>query len=167
LGAEENKAIIRRYVDEAWRRNNPEAVDDHVAPDAVFHDLARQGLPAGPEGVKQSIRDFWSAMPDMDMRIDDIIAEGDTIAFRWTAWGTHLGDLQGVPPSRRNTDVTGIVYARLRDGRIVEGWQEMDVLGMLTRLRILPKGGMPRPMVKAMYLGQRLADRIKEARRRR
>jgi steroid delta-isomerase-like uncharacterized protein len=164
VGPEENKAIIHRYIDDAWRRNNPDVVDEVVAPDAVFHDLARQGLPAGPEGVKQTIRDFWTAFPDLTMRIDEMVAEDGVIAFRWRSEGTHLGELQGVPPSGRHTHIDGMVFARLRDGRIVEGWQEMDILGMLQRLRVLPKGGMPKPVVKLMYLGQRLGDRIKEAR---
>ena len=161
---EKNKEIIARYIDEAWRKGNLAALDEFVAEDAVFHDLVRQGKPAGRAAVRASMAEFRTGFPDMDMQVFDMIAEGDLVSFRWRSEGTHLGDLQGVPPSGRSGALDGIVMVRLRDGIIVEGWQEIDLMGMLQRLRILPSGGMPRPMVKAMYAAQNLGDRLRNRR---
>lgn len=158
---EENKAIVHRYFMEAWGQGNTALVEEVVAPDAVFHDMVRQGLPPGRAGVLESMRTFQQGFSDMTYHIYDMIAEGDLVSFRFTSEGTHTGDLQGVPPTGRRETVHGMVLVRMRDGQIVEGWMEMDLMGLLQRLRVLPKGGMPRPVMKAMFFAQRLGDRLR------
>lgn len=157
---EENKAIIRRYFEGAWGRGEDALIDEHVAEDAVLHDLVRQGLPPGRAGVRASLQAFRDGFPDMTVEMHDLIAEGDLVAFRFHSEGTHTGEMRGVLPTGRRASLDGLVLTRLRDGQIVEGWAELGLMDMLQELRVLPAGGMPKPMQRIMMLVQRLRDRL-------
>ncbi len=136
MSAEENKAIIRRWVD-AWHSRNVAAVDDFVTSDYVRHD---PNLPEvrGPAAEKQLMTMFLSALPDLHFTIEDLVAEGDTVVARYTARGTHQGELLGIPPTNRHVAISVLEIYRLVDGKIAEQWVTMDALGMMQQLGVIP-----------------------------
>lgn len=142
---EANKAIMRQYLDGFWNKTDPTAIDRFVAPDVVLHDQADAAV-KGLAGLKLNARMLHGAMPDFRMTIDDLIAEGDRVVIRWTGRGAHRGDFQGIPPTHQRAAWTAISIVRIADGKIVEGWQEMDLFGLLQQLGVVPKGSLPAPM---------------------
>lgn len=135
--SKENKDLVRRFFEEVWNKGNPDALDEIDAPDVVNHN-APDGLPPGVEGSKVFVRMYLSAFPDTRFTIDDQIAEGDRVVTRWTAEGTHKGDLMGIPPTGKHVTVTGIGISRIAGGRVVESWGEFDELGMMQQLGVVP-----------------------------
>jgi len=91
---EKNKAIIRRVLEEVWNKGNTSLIDEIVATDFVDH--TPTGDVPGPRGFEQQVRGFRNAFPDLRFTLEDIIAEKDKVVARWTACGTHKGDLMGV-----------------------------------------------------------------------
>ncbi|HLX55642.1 MAG TPA: ester cyclase, partial [Ktedonobacteraceae bacterium] len=91
------------------------------------------------EAQKQRIAGFHKAIPDLTFAIDDLFAEGDRVVFRITLRGTHQGVFMGAAPTGKQITVTAIDIARLEDGKIVEHWGEMDMLGMMQQLGLIPK----------------------------
>jgi steroid delta-isomerase-like uncharacterized protein len=137
MAAEELKAIARRYIEEVWNNGNLVLIDELFTPDYINHS-PNVGQMAGPEGLKQLIATFRRAAPDLHLTINDMIAEGDRVVTRWTAQGTHQGELMGVPPTGKQIAVTAIVIDRIVDGRIVEHWAGRDDLGLFQQLGLIP-----------------------------
>ena len=138
--SEENKAITRHAIEEVWNKHNLAAIDEIYAPDAVNHTLP-PGLPKGVEGNKAFTNMFLSAFPDTKMTVEQQIAEGDKVATRWIAQGTHKGELMGIPATGKQVTVTGISIERIAGGRIVETWDEFDQMGMMQQLGVIPAPG--------------------------
>ena len=137
--SEENKAKSRRVIDEAFNAGKFDALDDVVAENVVDHDPAMPpGLPEGREGLKQMIGGYRAAFPDIRITTDEVIAEGDLVAMRWTARGTHKGDLMGISPTGKQATVTGITIDRFENGVIAESWTNWDTLGLLQQLGVVP-----------------------------
>jgi steroid delta-isomerase-like uncharacterized protein len=133
---EENKALIRRYWQEASGRGLLAVMEEFLAPDVVSHPPA-SAIPEpvrGLDAFKQFIAAQFGAFPDMAVTVEDLIAEGDRVAARVTTRGTHAGDLMGLPPTGRQVEWSGISMTRHADGRIVEQWGEFDALGLLQQL---------------------------------
>src|SRR5215217_9538856 len=99
------------------------------------------GLPPGTEGLKQTITTCRTAFPDLKATLDDIFAEGDRVAYRWSTRGTHLGDWLGIPPTGYHMAATGITVFRIAGGKVVEGWTSMDLSPTDEELRWLTEGG--------------------------
>jgi steroid delta-isomerase-like uncharacterized protein len=137
VSAEENKAIIQS-VEEALNRGDWDAVDRLFAASYVDHDPSRAGLPPGPEGVKQAWSMFRAAFPDLQVTIEDMIAEGDKVAVRGVVRGTHQGELMGIPPTGKQVTATLIDVNRIESGKLVERWAEQDNLGMMQQLGVIP-----------------------------
>jgi len=137
--SEQNKAISRRLVEEAFNQGKLDVVDELVAPDFVNHDPSSPEEIRGPEGLKDFIRTYRSAFPDIRVRTEDQIAEGDKVVSRWTGGGTQQGELLGMPPSGKQATVTGISIDRLEGGKIIETWNNWDTLGMLQQLGAIPE----------------------------
>jgi predicted ester cyclase len=135
----ENKAIIRRLIDEVWNQRKLDVLDEIFAPNAVIYDPSVPGLSRGPEGAKQYVRLFCAAFPDTQVTADDIFAEGDKVALRWSSRGTHKGELMGIAPTGKQVTVTGQAIYRLANGKIEEDWIQGDVLGVLQQLGVVPK----------------------------
>lgn len=133
--SEQNVAVIRRLMDEVWNRKQFDVVDELFAPLApVFESGA--ALPPGPGGVKEVIRAFCAAFPDIRVDIDELIDAGDKVALRWRSVGTHLGELQGVPATNRKVTANGMAIYRFAEGKIVEEWMNTDTLGVLRQLGV-------------------------------
>ncbi|MGH8604627.1 MAG: ester cyclase [Gammaproteobacteria bacterium] len=134
----ENKAIIYRLIDEVWNQRKLDTLDEIVAPDAVIHSPTVPDLNRGPEGAKQYVRLFWDAFPDLQVTTDDIVAEGDKVALRWSAYGTHKGKLLSIAPTGKSMRITGQAIYSIVAGKIEEDWINADTLGMLQQLGIVP-----------------------------
>jgi len=131
---ETNKTIFQGMFDEVMNKGNLAVVDELFAADYVMHDPVSPIEVRGPEGFKQVAAMYAAAFPDMQSTIEDMIAEGDQVAFRWTLIGTHNGELMGIPATGRRITVTGISIYRLADGKLVETWPSYDALGMIQQL---------------------------------
>ena len=139
MSTEENKVNERRFVEEGWNQGNTAVFDELFAADYLGHDPS--GPLHGPEGFKQFYATYRTAFPDTHLTIEDQIAEGDTVASRWTATGTHQGPLMGIPPSGKRVRVTGMTISRYASGKIAQEWFSYDTLGMLQQLGAIPTPG--------------------------
>src|SRR5215204_7111265 len=136
--SEENKAIARRALEEVFSAGNLDVVDEIVSEDHVHHDPAMPEEGHGREHLKEFARMYRSAFPDVHVEIEDMIAEGDRVATRWVASGTHEGDLMGISPTGNRVTVVGTTIDRLVDGQIEETWDYYDALGMMRQLGAIP-----------------------------
>jgi len=135
--SEKNKTLSRRVNEECFNRGNLAVADELLAADYVDH-AAPPGLAAGVEGFKQLVAIYRTAFPDLQVTIEDQIAEGDRLATRFTASGTHQGELMGIAPTGKTVTVSGIAIERMVDNKIVEHWLVSDQLGMLQQLGVIP-----------------------------
>ena len=143
MSTEQNKIIIRRYLEdalEAVRGGNLAATDEYLAEGATFYDPGRPPS-IGREAQKQRSAALLNSFPDVRFVIEDMIAEGDRVAARWTMRATHTGSFMNIPPTGRQIVMTGITIYRLMDGKIVEAHSDLDQLGMLQQLGVIPTPG--------------------------
>lgn len=133
--SEEKKAVARRFLDELWNQSNFDVIEELLARDYNGHSST---VIRGPEGAMAFIPVARAAFPDFRFDILDQIAEGDKVATRWKIVGTHEGPFEGAPPSGRRVEMTGITIFRLAGGRLVEGWTNEDILGLLQQIGALP-----------------------------
>jgi predicted ester cyclase len=135
--SERNKAASRA-VFEIWTTGELPRLDQFVAPDVVHHDPYDPHGAEGIEGHRKTIAANRLAFPDMRITIEEQIAEGDMLATRWTSEMTHKGSLGGEQPSGNRVTISGITMERFREGKVVEAWRSMDVLGLLRQIGALP-----------------------------
>jgi steroid delta-isomerase-like uncharacterized protein len=133
MSTETNKDVYRRFIQRIFNEARFEELDDFLAPDYRIQE-APPGTPAGAEGVRQVVEMFRSAFPDLDITLDEVIAEGDTVAARSTLRGTHRGEFLGVAASRNSVSVNTLTMVRLRDGRLTESWVKNDVAALMRQL---------------------------------
>jgi steroid delta-isomerase-like uncharacterized protein len=133
-----DKARVLRLMDAIWNQRKLEVLDEIVAADYVRHDPAFPGEVRGPEGFKEYVRAMCTPFPDARIAIEDVIVEGERMAMRWTFTGTQSGDFVGIPASGKALTLTGISIIRIKEGRIAEGWDGYDALGMLRQLGVAP-----------------------------
>ena len=136
--AEENKAVVLRQEEEIFTRGNLDAAEEIYAPGYVGHDPSNPEDVRGPEAAKQAAADYRRAFPDLRVTVEDLIAEGDKVVARLRFRGTHLGDLEGIAPTGRRVDCTGIVVSRMEGGKIAEDWANFDDLGLMRQLGAIP-----------------------------
>ena len=137
--SETNKTVSRRFFEELFGKGNLAVADEIIAKDHVNSGPGSiPGLPTGPEGTKQLVTVYRNAFPDIRFTIDEQIAEGDKVMTRWSAHGTHQGELAGIPATGKTSTVTGIVIDRLVNGMIAESWAIFDQFGMLQQLGVIP-----------------------------
>jgi steroid delta-isomerase-like uncharacterized protein len=110
-------------------------VDEFVAPDVVEHNPVL-GVGPGREGFRQALEMLFSAFPDVQITVEDLITEGDTVVERWTAHATHRGDFMGIPATNKQVTVAGIDIYRYAGGKRVETWRQWDTLGLMQLGRV-------------------------------
>lgn len=138
MSAEENKAIIRQYTDEVFNRKDLGALERWLAAGFVDHGANQ---PPGIEPVRHNLSVFLAAFPDLEVVIDEQIAEGDKVANRYTIRGTHRGDLFGIAPTNREATWSEIDIVRLAEGKLVERWAVEDRLSQQQQLGLIPARG--------------------------
>jgi steroid delta-isomerase-like uncharacterized protein len=136
MSAEENKALVERFVEEFWNEGNMSAADKLMAVDAEIHMPTREVV--DPEGLKGFAESWRESFPDWYSTFEELIAEGDRVAERWTGRGTHLGELQGIPPTGKGVEAPGSVFYRIVDGKIVEFRGQLDMMSLMQQLGVIP-----------------------------
>ena len=140
MSAEENKATLRRFMEEAFGEGKPELVDELLDADFVRYDpYIEAGEVRGTQTVKENIVWFRNAFPDLSCTIEEQVAQGDKVVSRWTLRGTHRGDFFGVAGTGNRVEFTGIQIDRFdQGGKIVEERAEFDLLGAMRQMGAIP-----------------------------
>lgn len=133
---EENKAIVRQFFEEGPSKGNLRAANELLAPDFAIH----VPLPASPgvKGINEVITACRAAFEHLNVTVEDMIAEGNTVAARFTARGVHKGNFMNLPATGKPITMTGIEIFRIKDGKIIELWGEANLLGLMQQLGIVP-----------------------------
>jgi predicted ester cyclase len=139
MSTEENKMLVHRFFEELMNQRNLALADDLFAPEYVHH-FPDEDI-HGPDGVKQMDKGLLTTFPDWHISTDDVIAEGDKVVVRFTIHGTHEGEGFNISPTGKRVVYTGIDIFRIADGKIVEQWTEVDALGLLQQLGVVPTMG--------------------------
>ena len=127
------KLAARRLLEEPWR-GNWAVIDEVVAKTYVGHDPAEPDPIVGPAGLRAFAEQYIAAFPGGGISVDAQFGDGDTVVTRWTARGTHTGELAGIAPTGREVTVEGVTVSRVDGGKIVEEWRSWDRLGLLVQL---------------------------------
>jgi predicted ester cyclase len=133
MSSEQNKATVRRFYDEVINQKNLAVLDELYGDKYVSHDL-----PSERAALKRFIGSFHAAFPDGRITIDQMIAEGDSVALRATYRGTQTGALQDIPPTGKAVTVPAQDMYRLVEGKIVEHWGGPNQLSLLQQLGVVP-----------------------------
>ena len=135
-----NTTLVRRFFEEVFNGLNQDTADAIIDRDFMAHHPAFPGGIKGPAGILQMMRMFRGAFPDLTYTVDDLVAEGDKVAARWTATGTHRGDFMGVPAKDppATVKVVGIDLFRIDNGRLAEAWASSDMLGLMRQIGAVP-----------------------------
>jgi steroid delta-isomerase-like uncharacterized protein len=131
MSEEANKVLARRIVEEMWNTRNLNVVDEVYSPE----------FGGGHEAAKQFVAANLAAFPDMEITIQDQIAENDLVATRYVIHATHQGEFANIPPTGKSFTITGIEIHRFAGGKLIELWNIQDMLGALQQLEIIPKLG--------------------------
>jgi steroid delta-isomerase-like uncharacterized protein len=137
--SEENKALVKRWFEEVWNKGSEEAIDEMFDNEGIAHGLSDDtGSPLrGPVGYKPFFRRFHDAFPDIRVDVVDMVAEGDKVAARCVVTGKHQADTLGFAATNQPVEFTGVTIVRVRDGKIVEAWNNFDFMSMFQQLGAL------------------------------
>ena len=133
MSTDTNKALIRRHFDAIWNQGQLAVADEIVAPTYLSH-FPLPGQPPGIAGFKYAVQLLRTSFPDLQIIVEDLIAEGDKVVARLTAYGTHRATFRGIAPTGRAVKWAGIRIFRIADGKIVEHWANWDDLGLIQQL---------------------------------
>jgi len=133
MSPDQNKALLYRYIETVWHKENPAAVDDFLAPSYRRHRSPVKS-PLSREQQKDLLIGFRAAFPDVTIELEDVIAVGDKIAFRSTMRGTHQGKFLDIAPTGRKVIFSLLDIIRVEDGRFVEQWGGPDIFDLLQQL---------------------------------
>ena len=137
---EANNAIAEKFFNAVWNRGDFSVLDTLISPDAIDHSTVggKPKTEKGSASFQAIVSMFRSGMPDIRLTIDDEIYTGDRVVHRWTLVGTDTGGMMGMPPSGKQLTFTGTTIVRMQDGMIVERWANVDELGLLQQLGMVP-----------------------------
>jgi steroid delta-isomerase-like uncharacterized protein len=133
MSNESYKTLIMLYI-ELWKTGNLEIADEIFAPDYVDHTHPERA--PGPEPVKQEVQPFRASFPGASITIEQMIGEGDLVAFRFTMLGTHQRAFAGFPAAGKEVILTGMDFVRIADGKLVELWSCQDTLSWVLQLGV-------------------------------
>ena len=134
---EANRAMMRRWIEEGWNGRNVDLIDEIFATDVVEHDPGGMTI-NGADALKAHINGFLSALPDIRIFIQDLVAEGDVVVCRFNSTATHTGTLMNIPATGKSANVSGMLEFRYAEGKIAEVWAMYDLFGMLRQIGVIP-----------------------------
>jgi steroid delta-isomerase-like uncharacterized protein len=140
MSVEENKEMVRRFMEEVLSQKRLDEIDDYLTEDYVNH-LLPPGAPQGPQGEKLLVGQFQQAFPDYTISMERIVGEGDKVMAHWSFRGTNSGEFQGIPATGKQVHVQAINFFRFSDGRIAENRPAFDMLGLLQQIGVVPMPG--------------------------
>jgi steroid delta-isomerase-like uncharacterized protein len=138
MSTEANKTTIRNWVAAAWNKGDFSSAASLYPASYVFNDPSSPSPVRGPEGIIGVVSMYRGSSSDFKMVIDDMVAEGDKVAWRWTVRGANDGPLMQFPPSGRPFAVTGIVVSRFGNGQWLEDYSNFDLMGLLQHIGAIP-----------------------------
>ena len=130
-----NKALVTRYYDEVLNQRNLAALDDLLAPN--FTSWLPDGIRLGRAEYRDAVLASHQAFPDLVVEVLDQLAEGDKVATRWRASGTHRGPFAGIPATGRPVTITAIHLHRVTDAKLIEHWEEINLFRLMRQLGAL------------------------------
>ena len=136
---EEHKALVRRWFEEVWNKGRADAIPEMLAADGIVHGLSEDASQPlrGPAGFLPFHAQFREAFPNIEVVIEDQIAEGDRLATRCSVRGKHEGDSLGFKATQAPVEFTGVAITRIKDGQIVEAWNNFDFMKMYKQLGVI------------------------------
>ena len=140
MSAEAHKAVIRRYIEEAWNKGNVGIIDELMAEQYARY-MGVGAPPLDREGQKQRILGFRRSFPDLRLEVEDMVADSDKVSFRLVLRGTHQGEFMHMPPTGNTIQVGAVDIARFEGGRIMEQWGQTDLLGLMQQIGAIPPSG--------------------------
>ncbi len=135
--SEQYKTAAKNLIEKGFNRKDMAAFDAFFSSKLVDHALPPD-MPDGLAGRKMFYNVFLAAFPDIHVHIEDTFAEGDKLVMRWSAHGTHNGELMGIPPTGKKVSIGGIAIDRFESGRSVEHWEQFDQMGLMQQLGVIP-----------------------------
>lgn len=129
-----NEALARRWFDEVWNQRRTDTVRELLTADSLCH--SETTALKGPDAfLDHNLKPFLAAFPDLRVTVEGMVSDGDQVAVRWRAVGTHTGDGLGLPPTGRRVDFRGMTWIRYAGGKMVEGWDCWNQTGLMHALR--------------------------------
>lgn len=140
MSTQENRARAGKVFDDIWSQGKFDLADEFLSPDFVGRPGALGEPFRGPAGAKEFIGRLRRGFPDITFTVEDMVAEGDLVATRWASTGTHEGEFMGFEPTGRQATIGGMTFLRFDNGgRIVEGWTQLDALGLMRTIGAVPE----------------------------
>jgi steroid delta-isomerase-like uncharacterized protein len=139
---EQNKALMRKSFEE-WNKGSTEFFMETTTPDYAYYTPSGNPNPKSREDAVEGVKMFWKGFPDMSLSIEELIAAGDKTIVRFIIRGTHEGEFMGIPATGKKIELSGIIISRIENGKWVEEWEEMDIMGLMMQLgmELKPKEG--------------------------
>jgi steroid delta-isomerase-like uncharacterized protein len=153
---EESRAVVLGGFEELWAERKPETADKWFTPDLTFQTTIQPEPFRGPDGFREFYGQISGGFPDYDIKVDDVVAEGNKVVLRFTFRGTNNGDYFGIPSTGKPVTMRFIEIFTVRDGQIAEIWHVANVLDVMQQLGFLPKSGLPKPVMWIYKLRSRL-----------
>ena len=135
--SEQYKTAAQNLIEKGFNQKDLSAFEAYFSTNLKDHALP-PGIPEGFEGRKMFYSAFLAAFPDLHVHIEDVLAEGDKLVTRWSARGTHSGELMGIPPTGKQVSVGGTAIDRFENGQSVEHWEIFDQVGLMQQLGVIP-----------------------------
>ena len=135
MEADASKSLVRKYIEEVWNNADAAAFDELTNGSYTYH-LGGQP-PRDKSAMQKFLQSVHAAFPDWRVRVEDIVAEGNTVAVRWIGEATHQCPFHGVPPTGKQISVCGINLYKIENDKISQEWEQMDSLGMLQQLGLI------------------------------
>jgi steroid delta-isomerase-like uncharacterized protein len=137
--AQNDIAILRRWFEVVWNEGREDLMEDLAASDVIVHGVGGPGqIMRGIAAFKPFYRNIRGAFPDLRITVEEAIGERDIVALRWSAEMTHTGGDLGFAPTQQRLAITGMTFARVRDGKIVESWDNWDMMGLMNKIGQTP-----------------------------
>jgi len=135
--SEQYKMAAQNLIEKGFNQKELSAFESYFSTNLKDHALP-PGIPEGFEGRRMFYSAFLAAFPDLHVHIEDTLAEGDKLVMRWSAHGTHTGELMGIPPTGKQVSVGGTAIDRFENGQSVEHWEIFDQVGLMQQLGVIP-----------------------------
>ena len=136
-----NKAMIRRFVEEVKNKRHLDQLGDIFQSDYQEHNATVSSFGPGIEGYKKFLNHLFTAFPEDNVTIEQIVAEGDMVVYRGTETGTHRAEFLRIPPTDKSATWTEIQFFRFQEGKVVEHWVDVDLFSWFQQLGIIPAMG--------------------------
>jgi steroid delta-isomerase-like uncharacterized protein len=139
--SEQNKTNVRRLFEEVWNKGHVQVIDELISSAYTHHDSSTPDLGHGHESETTRVALYRNAFPDIRFTVEDLITEGETVVARWSCRGTHKGELNGIAPTNKQFNITGVSIVRFTNGKMFEGFVNWDALGLMQQLGVVPELG--------------------------